>query len=128
MSHRGAEGDIRVSLYVDHHDVVRLAWKPGLEIDGDLATTAMRAVDDLNDGSRRPLCVDMTGTAGLTRDARQAFMRPCSASRVALLGRSAVDRVLVNFALSVSPIPVPTRFFTSESSALAWLQDDCAAA
>ena len=51
------------------------------------------------------------------------FTRPCSASRIALLGASAVDRVIANFALGVSSVPVPTKFFTSADAALAWLAD-----
>jgi hypothetical protein len=31
--------------------------------------------------------------------------------------------VIANFALGVSAVPVPTRFFTSEPAALAWLRD-----
>ncbi len=95
----------------------------GLQIGKELARDAMRAVDELNDGRERPLFVDMTGTAVLTRDARQTFAVRCSASRIALVGRSAVDRVIANFALGVSSVPVPTNFFTSESAAMDWLRD-----
>jgi len=66
--------------------------------------------------------VSMTGTAELSRDARVVFTRRCSASRIALVGRSAVDRVIANFALGVSSVPVPTRFFTSEPAAVGWLR------
>ncbi|HEY0814945.1 MAG TPA: hypothetical protein VGE11_16860, partial [Pseudonocardia sp.] len=112
-----------LSVRVDPTDVVRLSWTAGLRIDAHLATEAMMAVDELNGDVERPLLVEMTGTAVLTREARQVFARKCSASRIALLGRSAVDRVIANFALGVSYVPVPTRFFTSEPLALAWLRD-----
>ncbi len=36
-------------------------------------------------------------------------------------GRSAVSRVVANFALGASPMP--TRYFTSEAAAIAWLLD-----
>lgn len=123
MSTSSADRDTGITLSVDDHDVVRLAWAPGLQIDADLAGTAMRAVDELNGDNRRPLYVDMTGTALLTRDARRVFAARCSASRIALVGRSAVDRVIANFALGVSSVPVPTRFFTSEPAAMDWLGD-----
>lgn len=100
---------------------VRLSWRSGIRVDGALAQRAMTLVDELNGPLERPLLVDMKGTAQLTRDARMTFARKCSASRIALLGGSQVDRVIANFALGVTRTPVPTRFFTSESEALSWL-------
>jgi hypothetical protein len=118
-----AEREPTLAVCVDPTGVVRLSWMPGLRITGPLAADAMAAVDQLNREEERPLLVDMTGTAALTRDARQTFANKCSASRIALLGSSAVDRVIANFALRVNSVPVPTRFFTSEPAALAWLRD-----
>ncbi len=112
-----------LSVCVDPIGVVRLSWSPGLRITDYLAAEAMAAVDELNGDTERPLLVDMTGTAVLTREARQTFARKCTASRIALLGNSPVDRVIANFALGVSYVPVPTRFFTSEPAALVWLRD-----
>ena len=98
-----------------------MSWASGLEIDGDLAGRAIAEVDALNSPQKRPLLVDMTGTARLTRSARQEFTRDCLVSRLALLGRSAVDRVIANFALGVGSHAMPMRFFTDEARALSWL-------
>ena len=119
-------GDV-VLVRLDDTGLVRLTWRSGLRIDGGLAQSAMALVDELNGSLERPLLVDMTGTAQLTREARMTFGRRCSASRIALLGRSEVDRVIANFALGVTRTPVPTRFFTSEGRALGWLCDAGAA-
>ena len=110
------------SLYVEGGIVV-VRWKPGVEITGPLATEAMDTVDELNGDHKRPLLVDLTGTATVTREARGAFSRECQVSRMALVGRSAVDRVLANFALKVNSIAIPSRFFTSLPAALAWLRE-----
>jgi hypothetical protein len=112
-----------MAVHVDPLGIVRLRWERGLRITGELARAAMALVDATNAGRERPLLVDMTGTAALTREARMTFGRRCSASRIALLGRSPVDRVIANFALGVSAVPVPTKFFTSEALATAWLTD-----
>lgn len=112
-----------MTVRLDPSGVVRLDWAPALRITSELATAAMTAVDRLNGDVERPLLVDMTGTAQLSRNARMTFARRCSASRIALLGRSEVDRVIANFALGVITVPVPTRFFTSEPVALEWLTD-----
>jgi hypothetical protein len=116
-----AERERVMTVSVEGVDLVRLRWTPGVRITGQLAKEAMDLVDDLNAGRTRPLLVDMTGTADLTREARLVFTQECSASRVALLGRSPVDRVIANFALSVNRMAMPIRFFTSEASALEWL-------
>jgi len=107
---------------VEPDGLVRLSWGPGVRITEELAAAAMARVDELNGDAEHPLLVSMTGTAELTRGARMVFARRCSASRIALLGSSAVDRVIANFALGVSAVPVPTRFFTSEPAAVSWLR------
>lgn len=112
-----------ISVRLGSDGVVRLSWAPGLEITGELAAEAMRTVDELNGADHRPLLVTMIGTAALSRPARTVFARPCSVSRLALLGRSAVDRVIANFAVGVNRHPMPMRFFTDESAALTWLHD-----
>jgi len=117
------EADNPMTVSLDLDGLVRLWWAPGVKITGDLARDAVAAVNLVCAGRRLPMLVDMTGTGDLTRDARVVFAQRSSASAIALLGRSAVDRVIANFALGVSPVPVPTRFFTAEPVALAWLRD-----
>jgi hypothetical protein len=117
-----ARPELAFSLHVDGNIVV-VRWLPGVEITGGLASTAMATVDELNGDRKRPLLVDMTGTANVTREARGVFSGECQVSRMALVGRSAVDRMIVNFALKVSRIAIPSRFFTSVPVALAWLRE-----
>ncbi len=101
--------------------IVRLRWTPGLRITGSLASAAMTAVDTLNGDHERPLLIEMTATVTPTREARSYWGRRCTASRIALLGESAVDRVHATPGVGSTGFPVPTRFFTSEPAALAWL-------
>jgi hypothetical protein len=105
---------------------VRLRWQRGRKITGADVAGAMAAVDIINGGQDRPLLVHMAGLAVPTRDARQHFGRRCTASRIALLGRSAVDRVGASFVPipGLRGFPVPTRFFTSEAKAVDWLLSD----
>lgn len=123
MDGTGAEHDTRFRVGV-HDNVVRLTWTPGVQITQDATEQSVRAVDELRDGGHGPLYVDMTGTSTITRDARQVYKRPmASVTRLALVGRSAVDRVVANFALGVSGTAMPTRYFTSESAATEWLRE-----
>lgn len=103
--------------------IVELRWPQGCTITEGAAQRAAAAVEVICAGQRRPMLVDMEATASVTREARSVFGRPGSASRIALLGSSPVDKVIANFILGVSSMPVPTRFFTVESKAVAWLRD-----
>ena len=104
------------------NDVVLLTWASGVHITADLAAAAMTQVNEHNEDHERPLLVDMTGIAALSRDAHKYFGQRSRISRVAIVGESPVDRVIANFGLRVSPPPVPSRFFNSRAAALAWLQ------
>jgi hypothetical protein len=117
-----ADPELAFSLHVDGNIVV-VRWMAGVEITAPLASAAMASVDELNGDRKRPLLVDMTGTANVTREARGMFSRECQVSRMALVGRSAVDKTIVNFALKVSSIAIPSRYFTSVPMAMAWLRD-----
>jgi hypothetical protein len=121
----GDPADPREAMVVreDAPGLVRLRWTSGVRITGELARAAMDLVDSVNAGRPRPLLVEMTGAAAVTWEARSAFTRPCTVTRLALLGRSPVDRVLASSALGASAPPMPTRFFTSEDTALAWLEE-----
>jgi hypothetical protein len=119
-----AERERAVTLRVERGGYVRCDWRRGTRITGELARAAITRLDELTGGRKHPLLVDMRGTASLTREGRQAFAEEYSASKVALLGESAVDRVIANFTLSVIVMAIPTRYFTSEPDALAWLVGD----
>src|SRR4029078_13459222 len=92
-------------------------------ITGSLAAEAMAAVDQLNASCSRPLLVEMHRTEPPPREARRRCSERGSATRIALLGASAVDRVRASLAPEPGRVgyPVPTRFFTSESNACEWL-------
>ena len=108
---------------LDSEGFIRLRWAAGLVVTGELARAAVAAVDRISAGQRHPMLVEMASTAAVTREARTVFARNASNSAIALLGRSAVDRVIANFVLGVSPATVPTRFFTAEPSAVSWLRE-----
>ena len=101
--------------------VLRLTWPRGAVNTAEDAERAMLRVNQLCGDERHPMLVDMATTADVSRGARAVFGRPCQASRIALLGASPVDRVLANFFLGINAVPCPTKFFTSERDAIAWL-------
>jgi hypothetical protein len=123
----GAEFGEAFRVSVVPGGIVRLTWTPGVRITGELAAAAIAAVDRLNGEQERPLLVDMAGTATPTRAAREHFGRRSTASRIALVGESSVDRVHASFVAGTGGFPVPTRYFTSAVAATAWLLASAAA-
>ncbi len=109
------------SMEFDGDGVLRLTWARGIVIDEAKARHAMNRVNEMCGGRPTPLLIDMATTESVSRAARNVFSQRCDASAIALLGTSAVDRVLANFFLGVNAAPVPTRFFTSSREALDWL-------
>jgi len=98
-----------------------LRWVRGAVIEERDALAAMKAVSRLCQGRGHPVLVDMAMTAWLSCKARKVFARPCPVTRIALLGSSPVDRVIVNFFLGRCAPPCPARFFTSRDEAKDWL-------
>ena len=125
MAHNGevspSKSNELVSVRVDDADVIRLKWTEGIIIDETAARTAWHCVNELSADKRRPMVVDMAETKSVTRRARAVFLDPGAANLIALLGRSPVDRVVANFVLGVTNLPVQTRFFTSEQAAVDWI-------
>jgi hypothetical protein len=117
QSGQAAKGDLTLE-----EGVLHLRWPRGAAISEADAENAMRRVNELCGDDRHPMLVDMATTERVSRGARAVFGRPCQASRIALLGASPVDRVMANFALGVSRLPCPTRFFTSREDAMEWLK------
>ncbi|MCU1515540.1 MAG: hypothetical protein JWQ75_261 [Pseudarthrobacter sp.] len=111
------------TVELEPNGVIHLTWNASVRIEAADAHAAMSAVNAVADGSEYPMLVDMATTESVSRQARGVFSIPCSASRIALLGTSPVDRLLANFFLSVHVPPCPTRFFTSRTEAMEWLAD-----
>jgi hypothetical protein len=111
------------SLTIDDEGLLLLVWPRGVRITGPSARRAFDEVNRICGGTRRPMLVDMATTKSVAREARAVFGEPCAASRIALLGRSPVDRVIANFTLGVSTVPCPTKFFTSRDQAMAFLRE-----
>lgn len=101
--------------------VLHLRWVRGAVIEEKDALAAMAAISRLSQGRGHPTLVDMAATAWLSCKARKVFAGPCLVTRIALLGSSPVDRVIVNYFLARCTPPCPARYFTSHEEAMIWL-------
>jgi hypothetical protein len=89
------------------------------------AQEVIRAVASLCGGVRRPVLVDLRELRSMSRDCRRYFAGPETAkveTAAALLVVSPVARAVGNFFMGLNKPLLPTRLFTSEPEALAWLK------
>jgi len=84
---------------------------------------AVVAVRHLANGDRLPMLLDITGVAAVEKDASKAYMKSRTVTAYAMLGAGPVDRVLAHFSLGSGNPTMPVQFFTSETQALAWLEE-----
>lgn len=111
----------KAEVFLDEQGILQLTWSRDAVIRSSDAEAAVRMVNELCAQTERPLLVDMATTSTVSRGARAVFARTCQASQVALLGASAVDKVVANFVLAMNKTGRPKRFFTSRAEAMAWL-------
>lgn len=105
--------------------IIRAKLKPQIQFGLEDAREAMRLVSELGQGKPRPILVDMTEIMAMDREARVYFASEDTAkleSAAALLIRSPLTRAIGNFFMGLNKPFIPTRLFTSEDEALAWLK------
>jgi len=113
-----------ISVRDDGIVVVRL--KQGVEVDLKAAEQNHEATRQLIGERRFAVLVDARRARSITREARQFYADPVVrkyTAAQALLVDSPLSRVLGSFFLGMNKPPFPTRLFTSELDAIAWLTD-----
>lgn len=109
-------------MWWDEDDLVaRVVWDPGAAC---RLEDAVAMTDTLGSWGRGPvpLLVDMRQMSRIDREARDHFSSTDQFVKgVALHADSAVTRMIANFFIGTQRLPVPTRMFTTDSDALAWL-------
>jgi len=117
--------DTRTAAITREQGIVRVTIRPALVQSIDDARINFEAAVTATDGHKRPLLVDIRRSEPLTPEARHHYTGPALASCFIALGMlidtSAFGRMMGNVYLLVARPPVPTRLFTDEDAALAWL-------
>ena len=101
---------------------ILLILPAGEVVTGSMATAAAEQVQQLAGTRKVPMLLVLTGIEALTRAARTVFSKAASLEAVAVLGVSPVDRVIATFLLGGITQPCPTKYFSTETEALAWLK------
>jgi hypothetical protein len=83
------------------------------------------AISAMNHGKPAPVLVDMRYTQGIDRETRNYYSSQdglLATKALALLVQSPITQLMANIFISLDQPPVPTRLFTSEDAAVAWLK------
>lgn len=112
-------------LWIDDDGLCRIKVNPGASLELGDAQEAVALMTSLANGARYPTFVDVGQMRSISRDCRRYYAGPETAaveSACALLVRSPLGRAMGNFFMGVNKTLYPTRLFTSEEEALAWLR------
>lgn len=96
-------------------------WSSGAFVAESDARAVMARASALCQGRPRPMLVTMNGMEGVEHAARNVFAQAWPFTRIALVGTSAVDRVIVDFYVARHSPACPTKFFTTTADARTWL-------
>jgi hypothetical protein len=83
------------------------------------------AISKINHGKLVPVLVDMRLGRDIDRETREYYSSKdglSSTKALALLVESSVTRIMANFFINFNMPAVPTKLFTSEDEAVAWLK------
>ena len=112
-------------IWVGEDGIARINHVPDAEVTLEDAHETMAAYLKLNKGKRMPLLIDTRTMKSLARGARHFFAgeeAAACASAAAIIVGTPVSKVLGNFYLGLSNPHLPSRLFSSEDEALAWLK------
>lgn len=91
----------------------------------DDAKENVAAVKKLSDNKRVPVLIDISGSKGITKEARDYFSSNEVAetqSACALIVKTLLARLIGSFFLGLNKTKFPIQLFTNEDDAEAWLK------
>jgi hypothetical protein len=118
------ETDSRV-IVLDEFGFLRSSYKRATDNTLAEAQKIVHSMRVLGGGIRRPVLVDFRGMRSMDREARDYFAGPETAaviSAAAILVDSSLETAIGNLFTRLGKSLVPTRLFTSEPRAVAWLK------
>ncbi|HEU4668939.1 MAG TPA: STAS/SEC14 domain-containing protein [Arthrobacter sp.] len=120
-----AEPTPRVTLEQLGPGILRIDLQPQSHItktDAELASAWVLALAE-----SRPACVllDLTGVGSVSKEAVKFYSKASRVAAFALLGRTAVDKVIAHSLRGLAWPSCPVRYFVDEVEAMAWLEGHC---
>jgi hypothetical protein len=114
-------------VYAEPDGTVVMRYHAGVALDTAAAALVAAAHVRAAAGQKRPILVDVRGMVSVDRGGREVAAGAAvvaATSRMALLVGNPVTRVLGNFFSRVTTPGYPTRLFTDEAAARAWLKEE----
>lgn len=105
--------------------IIRFWYNPGAMVTLADAKEGVEVARRLSRGKQYPFLVDLTSCKATTRDARDYMGGPATDAlwcAVALVGGSPIGNMIGNIFLSVRKGTSPSKMFSSEDTAIAWLR------
>ena len=113
-------------LWMGEDNIVRASYAQNANITLKDVQDVIEIYLKLTNGKPYPLLADVRHIKSLTREAREYSVKQ-EVNKIytanAILIGSHVSRVIINFFLKFNKPPVPTKVFTIENEALAWLKN-----
>jgi hypothetical protein len=100
---------------------VRVEWNEGVTVSEQDALDLIRALEEVRPGLCEPMLVILNSMISLDAAALAAFAGRLNVSALALVGPSAVDRLIATFFNDVHRPRYPTRYFPEPQAAIDWL-------
>jgi hypothetical protein len=118
--------DLAAARYwMDADGIVHGETKAGATYTRTDAVEAIKAHRELAGGKTRALLVDISALRSMERDARSYFTAPEHTDlfyAVAIVVKSPLGKAVGNFFLGLNKPIMPTRLFTEEAAAEAWIR------
>ncbi|MEW5988167.1 MAG: hypothetical protein AB1791_16180 [Chloroflexota bacterium] len=109
-------------VWLEPSGIVRVVILPRPTITREDGREIAAAVIEVGGGRARPLLVDIRQITHVEREARQQYHELDGLLRAAaFVVGSPVSWVIGSFFLTLNKLPYPTRLFSSEAEAMAWL-------
>lgn len=105
----------------DDGEFLCLRWAPGVTLEAEDIRSTIAAVTSASPRGKRPLLVHIGLVEHISPEAKQLLIDDTCSSRTAVVGVDEVGRVLTAFNYRSA---TPSRYFTEESDAIAWLKGD----
>ena len=114
----GDAGERSRYTLTDDGAFLRLRWAAGVTIEADDVRSTMAAVTAASPAGKRPLLVNIGLVDAITLEARHLLIEDTCSLRTGVVGVDAVGKVLTAFNYRSA---TPSRYFTVEDEAIAWL-------
>lgn len=120
----GASDSVTMNATLDFagERIVRITLRPGSQITAADGISVRKRFLTLTGGAGCAVLLQVTGVERVNRDAVRVFSEAVTVTAFAILGSTSVDRVIAHGRRGL-PLPqCPSRYFTDEQEALAWLR------